>query len=201
VRDDVLAFVVFPFVIWAALRFRVAGAALMSLLTASVAVWGTARGLGPFVNHAPLHNAVLFQAFIAITLLTGLVLAAAINERQDLGEAFDSKQRLLTETEAANEKLKERGKERTRELEQKTAQLAYQAKLLDLANDAILVRTVDGRITYWNEGAEHLYGWTKAEALGKSTQELIRTEFPEDVSYIFAFGKVNCGSGAEMDHS
>jgi integral membrane sensor domain MASE1 len=44
VRDDVLAFVVFPFVIWAALRFRVAGAAVASLLSASFAVWGTAHG-------------------------------------------------------------------------------------------------------------------------------------------------------------
>ena len=39
VRDDVLAFVVFPFVIWAALRFRVAGAAVAGVLSASVAVW------------------------------------------------------------------------------------------------------------------------------------------------------------------
>lgn len=65
VRDDVLAFVVFPFVIWAALRFRVAGAALMSLIAASVAVWGTAHGYGPFVSHSPLHNAVLLQIFVA----------------------------------------------------------------------------------------------------------------------------------------
>jgi len=51
VRDDVLALVVFPFVVWAAIRFRVAGAALASLLVASVAVWGTLKGFGPFVNH------------------------------------------------------------------------------------------------------------------------------------------------------
>jgi len=55
VRDDVLAFVVFPFVIWAALRFRVAGASVAGLLSASVAVWGTAHGYGPFVKHSPLH--------------------------------------------------------------------------------------------------------------------------------------------------
>ena len=44
VRDDVLAFVVFPFVIWAAIRFRVAGAAVASLLVASVAVCGARHG-------------------------------------------------------------------------------------------------------------------------------------------------------------
>lgn len=84
-RDDVLAFVVFPFVIWAALRFRVAGAAVAGLLSASVAVWGTAHGNGPFVNHSPLHNAVLLQLFVAVTSLTGLILAAVINEREHIG--------------------------------------------------------------------------------------------------------------------
>ncbi len=69
VRDDVLAFVVFPFVIWAALRFRVAGAAVAGLLSASVAIWGTAHGYGPFVNHSPLHNAGLLQIFVAVTSL------------------------------------------------------------------------------------------------------------------------------------
>jgi PAS domain S-box-containing protein len=108
------------------------------------------------VNHTPLRNAVLLQVFIAVTSLTGLILAAVISERQQLGEAL---------------------KERTRELEQNTVQLAYQAELLDLANDAIFVRTTDDKISYWNQGAERLYGWTSEEVLGKSPGEVFRTEF------------------------
>jgi integral membrane sensor domain MASE1 len=173
VRDDVLAFVVFPFIVWAACRFRVAGAALVSLIADSVAVWGTERGLGPFVNHTPLHNAVLLQIFVAVISLTGLILAAVINEREHAGEAFESEKKLLNESEAANEGLEQLVRERTAELERNTAQLAYQANLLDLANEAIFVRGGDGRITYWNKGAERLYGWTKEEALGKTTHELI----------------------------
>ena len=184
VRDDVLAFVVFPFVIWAAIRFRVAGAAVASLLVASVAVWGTARGFGPFVNHAPLRNAVLLQMFIAVTSLTGLILAAVINEREHIGEAFESEKKLLSESEAAKERLEARVKERTRKLEQNTAQLAYQAKLLDLANDAIFVRTADDEISYWNEGAERLYGWASGEVLGRSIHEVLRTESPIPLSEI-----------------
>jgi len=163
VRDDVLAFVVFPSVIWAAIRFRVAGAAVAGLLVATVAVWGTAHGFGPFVNHTPLRNAVLLQVFIAVTSLTGLILAAVISEKQQLGETL---------------------KERTRELEQDTVQLAYQAKLLDLANDAIFVRTASDEISYWNEGAERLYGWTREEVLGKSVHEVLRTEFPVPLAEI-----------------
>jgi PAS domain S-box-containing protein len=184
VRDDVLAFVVFPFVIWAALRFRVAGAAVACLLAASVAVWGTAHGYGPFVNHSPLHNAVLLQVFVAVTSLTGLILAAVINEREHIGEAFESEKQLLSESEAEKEKLEERVRERTRELEQNAAQLAYQAKLLDLVNDAIFIRNAADKISYWNEAAERLYGWASGEVLGRSVHEILHTEFPVPMSEI-----------------
>jgi diguanylate cyclase (GGDEF)-like protein/PAS domain S-box-containing protein len=42
-----------------------------------------------------------------------------------------------------------------------------QASLLDKAQDAIIVRSMDSRIVYWNKGAEHLYGWTADEAIGE----------------------------------
>jgi PAS domain S-box-containing protein len=48
-----------------------------------------------------------------------------------------------------------------------------QAALLDLAQDAILVRDLDDRVLYWNKGAERLYGWTAAEALGRDAAELL----------------------------
>ena len=47
-----------------------------------------------------------------------------------------------------------------------------QAALLDAANDAIYVRALDHTVTYWNDGAERLYGWTRAEALGRKITEL-----------------------------
>jgi PAS domain S-box-containing protein len=53
-----------------------------------------------------------------------------------------------------------------------------QAKLLDLANDAMFIRSTDHRITYWSSGAERLYGWDKTEVLGRSPGELLKTEFP-----------------------
>ena len=50
--------------------------------------------------------------------------------------------------------------------------LAEQASLLDKAQDAIVVRDLSHRITYWNRSAERLYGWTAAEALGKVARDL-----------------------------
>ena len=51
-------------------------------------------------------------------------------------------------------------------------------ELVDFATDAILVRDMDGRVVYWNQGAERMYGWTKAEVLGKSAFEILQTVFP-----------------------
>jgi PAS domain S-box-containing protein len=53
--------------------------------------------------------------------------------------------------------------------------LAEQTRLLDLSNDAILVRDAQDRITYWNDSARELYGYSCEEALGKVTHKLLRT--------------------------
>jgi PAS domain S-box-containing protein len=64
-------------------------------------------------------------------------------------------------------------------LEKHSAQLAEQARLLELAPVAVLVRDLESRVTYWNRGAEEIYGWTSAEASGKVTHNLLQTKFPE----------------------
>jgi len=58
--------------------------------------------------------------------------------------------------------------------------LRGQARLIDLAHEAIIVRDNDGKILSWNRGAEELYGWSAAEALGKTTHELLQTHFPDE---------------------
>jgi PAS domain S-box-containing protein len=55
--------------------------------------------------------------------------------------------------------------------------LRDQASLLDLTHDTIFVRGMDDVITYWNRGAEELYGWPRAEAVGKVTHQLLQTTF------------------------
>jgi PAS domain S-box-containing protein len=72
--------------------------------------------------------------------------------------------------------------------ERKTVEqsLAEKARLLDLTNDAIIVRDLDDRISLWNKGAEKLYGWTCEEAIGKHLHSLLRTEFPQPMEAIVA---------------
>jgi PAS domain S-box-containing protein len=57
--------------------------------------------------------------------------------------------------------------------------LLEQAQLLDLAHDTILTRDLNAVITFWNEGAEQMYGWTKAEALGQEIHTFLQTQFPK----------------------
>lgn len=64
------------------------------------------------------------------------------------------------------------------ELKAQAAVLREQAALIDLAQDAILVQTIDGRNLLWNQGAERMYGWTKAEAVGQNAHKLLETYFP-----------------------
>ncbi len=54
--------------------------------------------------------------------------------------------------------------------------LREQAELLDRAHDGIMVRDLDGRILSWNRGAESIYGWTAAEAIGQLAGELLYTD-------------------------
>jgi PAS domain S-box-containing protein len=72
------------------------------------------------------------------------------------------------------------------ELARLAADLGGQARLLDLARDAILVRDMDRAITFWNRGAEVLYGWLKDEALGRTVHELLETVFPGPIEDIEA---------------
>lgn len=56
--------------------------------------------------------------------------------------------------------------------------LQQQAQLVELARDAIIVRRLDGTITFWNRGAERLYGFGRAEAMERRSHELLKTVFP-----------------------
>ena len=62
--------------------------------------------------------------------------------------------------------------------------LTERARLLDLSSDAILVRDNTDRITYWNQSACDLYGYSRGEAIGRVTHELFRTEFVEPLEHI-----------------
>lgn len=128
-----------------------------------------------------LPDALLVGVMIQVTQTTrGHEAAIAMNEALLLGSL---RQHVLTEA-AENLNAQLRADITAR---QKTArELAEKARLLDLSHDAIIVRDLDGRISYWNHGAAELYGWSSEEALGKVSNSLFHTEFPVPIGQITA---------------
>ena len=90
-------FVVFPVLLWAALRFGPRGAATAVLVVCSVTVWNTAQNDGPFVRDSITHSLLATQLFIASSALTSLLLAAVTAERT----RAEAAQRALANEQAA----------------------------------------------------------------------------------------------------
>lgn len=53
--------------------------------------------------------------------------------------------------------------------------------ILDLASDSIIIRDMDDRIQYWNQGAERLYGWKREEVIGQYIHTFLQTVFPQSL--------------------
>jgi len=76
------AYELFPFLIWAAIRFGQCGSVTTSFIVSVIAVWGTVMGRGPFVQ-STLHTSLFaLQAFMAVTAATFLILGASMSERE-----------------------------------------------------------------------------------------------------------------------
>ncbi|WP_321840809.1 PAS domain-containing sensor histidine kinase [Paraburkholderia bannensis] len=54
--------------------------------------------------------------------------------------------------------------------------LQKQIDLLNLTHDAIVAYDLEGRIAFWSQGAQRLYGWHEKEVLGKDIHELTKTD-------------------------
>ncbi|HEV8306648.1 MAG TPA: MASE1 domain-containing protein, partial [Methylomirabilota bacterium] len=78
-----LEYVVFPFVMWAALRFGQLGTTTVTFVASAIAIWGTVNGFGPFAKGTTVHESlILLQIFMGVVAVSGLLLAAVMNERQ-----------------------------------------------------------------------------------------------------------------------
>ena len=96
-------------------------------------------------------------------------LEARVEERTaDLQRASEGLQTEIAERKRGEEALRER------------------ANLLDLTHDTVFVRDMTDVITYWNRGAEKLYGWTRDEAVGQVSHHLMQTSFTAPLKEIMA---------------
>jgi K+-sensing histidine kinase KdpD len=93
---------------------------------------------------------------------------------------------LLTWFSAVRRRVEQQLLQSRDELQREVVKRSEQASLLNLTHDTIFVRNMNDTISYWNRGAEELYGWTDKEAIGRHSQELLQTTFPTPLEGIRA---------------
>ena len=99
---------------------------------------------------------------------------------------FASFASLVTWFSAVRRRVEKELRQARDKLEIEVAERTQQASLLNLTHDTIFVRDMSDVITYWNRGAQELYGWTAEEAIGKRAHELLQTVFPAPIEEIRA---------------
>ncbi|MGQ9880371.1 MAG: MASE1 domain-containing protein [Armatimonadota bacterium] len=141
-----LAFAVFPFFIWAALRFEQYGSTAASFVSALFAVWWTVQGRGPFAGVGLHESIALLWVFMLATTLPPLLLAVSVCERRRAEEEI------------------QRAYAQLREIINNAPVVAIQGY------------DTEGRVRFWNKASEQLYGFKEEEVLGKRLGEFLLSE-------------------------
>ena len=141
----------------------------------------------------PFHVIAMTRQDVAYILalagFSGLLIWFGILRRRaeaDLRQAHNELEVKVAQRTAELRKANEQLQQEVAERRQVQEVLRERANLLDLTHDTVFVRDMHDVITYWNRGAEELYGWTSEEALGQVTHQLTRTIFPEPLDQINA---------------
>lgn len=167
-----LVFLTFPVFVWAAIRFRQAGAAAISLVVTCVAVTLTARGLGPFEAGAETDGLLLAQLFGSVACLSSLILAVVTSEREQA----------LAALRRSHVVLEEKVRERTAAMSSAQARIAAAHELApigtwewDLAQN---------RVT-WSDELYAIFGLDRAHHTPSFTDYLARVH-PDDRGQVIA---------------
>ncbi len=75
-------YALFPVLIWAALRFGTCGTAIGGFITATIAIWGTIHGRGPFAAGDTNQNLISLVLFMFVAIVTSLIIAVAETQRR-----------------------------------------------------------------------------------------------------------------------
>jgi len=144
---------------------------LLFLFSIAIAVWYAGRG--------PAILALVLSALANAYFFIEPIYSIAIT-RSDIPHfvIFVLFALLITTFAAVRHRVEHELLQSRDELAKEVAERTQQASLLDLTHDTIFVRDMNDVITYWNRGAQELYGWTAEEAIGKRAHELLHTTFP-----------------------
>ncbi len=142
------------------------GVLVCALLTYVVVPWFSIRP--PRSGAGDLRR---FAGLVAISFVVSTI-SRVVHRRQE--ELMRAAEELECRVRQGAEEAR-RSADTRREIEQNVRE---QAQLLDLAHDAIFSADPDGTIRFWNSGAEEMYGWSRDEAVGRRSHDLLQTVFP-----------------------
>lgn len=169
--------------VWMAVIFSAwycgVGPSVVSTFVSLVGVWYLF--LPPSQSFAFQNPKIEISGMVGFLVFSALIISLGEANRRLKARSereVAERRRLEDELRKSHQELEHRVEERTALLEKNIAEITEKAALLDLANDAIFVKTAHGKISYWNQGAERLYGWTTSEALGNFPNELLRSKYP-----------------------
>jgi signal transduction histidine kinase len=93
-----ILYIVFPVLIWTALRFGLCGATLAVAVAGGYAVWATTHYTGPFSYGSVTTNVLEVQLYITVASLSSLFLAVVVSERQSFAEGLHESRTRLAQT-------------------------------------------------------------------------------------------------------
>jgi PAS domain S-box-containing protein len=147
------------------------------ILTWTLVTFALPRFLGTTQRQLTPETIVRFGLLLVVSIL---ISALAASQRRREAELVKAAGELET-------RVAERTQEATgaaKEARESAESLREQAQLLDMAHDGILSLDWNGTVRFWNRGAERMYGWTREEALGRVSHDLLKSEFPEPLEGI-----------------
>ncbi len=127
-----------PILTWAAFRFGPRATSTTAFLMSGIAIWGTWRGVGPFVRSDPNQSLLLLQIFMAVLTITSMALAAAVQDRARL---LADEQELRSRAEAAER---------------------HRSQIIKALPEGIVVTDREGRTILSNAAAEAIVGPSKS---------------------------------------
>ena len=192
--DLQLTFLCGPLLIWVAFRLSPREVATANVVLSGWVLWGTLRGLGPFVRPSPQQSLLLQQTFLGVLSLMALVAAAAVAERKRAESAVLQ----------ANEALEDRVAERTATLQQTNNMLSDRIRkhqtteealrrsderyrqLFESANDVIYTTDLQGFFTSMNRAGERISGYSRDEAPSTHIDHIVAPEYLTLARQMFA---------------
>jgi signal transduction histidine kinase/CheY-like chemotaxis protein len=122
-----LQFLIMPFVLWAAIRLGLRGVTMVSVIACSWVLWGAARSSGPFEIDNSVFMGLMESSFILVVTFTGLIVQGLFREH-----SLD-----MEEIRSARDKLEERVRDRTADLDNSNMKLHQEIKEKEISEKAL----------------------------------------------------------------